>query len=372
MNNIYELINKLEEEQTFDRLVNDPNLQFDLQGEPLLFSSVLPERQVIQNHFRESSIELMSTIANDSTRYAPPQKKGNHRVSSAEIELINSDIAADLDQEAYEHLIQLLSRDATQNTVSELIRWFDRLINRPLALLREKQRVDAFALGYVAREGANDFDEVIKFPEFEGHRETISSGSESSPAGWYDPEYSILDKVKAKMRMLRNKGYRVNRIITTPRIEEVMYDNKEIKKYGTNQIQLGEQQLDLPTMSDSATLQAAFQSIGAPVPEVYDTGYSDQDGFHFFLEDKFIMLCTTGRSQEVNLGEEENPLMLSNTLGYHAIGTATGQLDPGVATKVESFDGKDARIEGQGWQTSFPVIQHPEAYVTLTIPEPTS
>ncbi len=81
------------------------------------------------------------------------------------------------------------------------------------------------------------------------------------------------------------------------------------------------------------------------------------------------MVCTTGRTTAVPMPDSTS-LLLTNTLGYYAIGRATAQLSPGVATKLEYFDGKDSRIEAMGWQTSFPILQDPEAIVSFTIPTP--
>ena len=71
------------------------------------------------------------------------------------------------------------------------------------------------------------------------------------------------------------------------------------------------------------------------------------------------MLATTGRDATLDLGDSEQ--LLTDTLGYTAIGRAAGQAQPGRVVRMEAFDNKPPRIEGEAWQTSLPVITEPEA-----------
>ena len=73
------------------------------------------------------------------------------------------------------------------------------------------------------------------------------------------------------------------------------------------------------------------------------------------------MFATTGRDQSIDLADQE-PLIVFDTLGYTAIGRAAGQTNAGRVIKTRVIDdSKPPRIEGEGWQTSLPVIQEPEA-----------
>lgn len=370
MDIIQQLIQQLEAESGFAISANDPTLQFEVDGQELLFSSLLPERTVEKNEYRDFGVKFKTMIANDGTRYSPPQKKGGMMMSSVMVELGNSDTATEMNQQQYEHFIRFLDRGITQEAVFALLRFFESGVSRPLALLRERHRVEAIVKGYVHRKGANNFEEIVQLSKPPGHRVTVPSGTAAAPAGWYDPDYSILSDLKAKKLMLQRKGYRVTRIITTADlIADCMVKNNEIRLYGISSVQTSAGVVTLPVLSENQALLNAFAAAQIPNPETYEQGYSDQEGYHLYMKDCLIMVCATGRSQDIKLGDE-SPIVIPDTIGYYGVGTATGQLSPGIATKVESFDGKDARIEAMGWQTSFPVIQEPEAFVVFNIPKP--
>lgn len=373
---IEELIVKLEGEMAFEKSANNPLLQFGDAGKVRLFGQLLPERTVKKNIFRENAIKFRSMIANASTRFSPPQKKRGIAMGSFLAELSNSDTAVDLDTEVYEEVLEYIQDGLSLQAVNTLLRFFDQGISQSLADLRELEKTQAISLGYVVRRGANNFEEIVDYPKFTGHRVTIPSGTAGSPAGFYDPAYDILGTLRAKIKMLRDKGYTVNRVITTSQIlNGALIPNTGIQKYGIMNVAATSQNgattnITVPTRTDVGNVTAAFTAQGIPVPEIYDEVYYDQAGAHKFMGDVFIMLCSTGRSETVVIPGTPAPLLLPNTLGYYAVGRATAQLAPGVATKLEYFDGKDARIEAMGWQCGFPIVQDPEAIVVLSIPTP--
>ncbi len=110
-----------------------------------------------------------------------------------------------------------------------------------------------------------------------------------------------------------------------------------------------------------AAINGALQADGLPAIELYDLQYRTQSGTDYFLKrDAFVMLATTGRDEEIDLGDSE-PLVMQNTLGYTAIGRAAGQSDSGRVIRAEPKQDKPPRIEAEGWQTSLPVVTDPEA-----------
>lgn len=383
METITTLLKQLEDENSFNISANDPTLQFTVGRNDLLFSSVLPERTVPTNSFRDDSLRFRTMIANDSTRYSPPQKKNGMLMGSVMVELGDSDAGSEMSMQMYETFIQMLDRGISQQALATLLRFFQSTVSEPLAILRERHRVDAIANGFVTRKGANKFEETVTFLSPAGHRVVVPSGSVGSPAGWYSPTYSILNDLKAAKKFLERKGYRISRVITTSDIiNDCFMINNEIKSWGliTLQAPNGGTAVSLQTRTEQVSITNALAAIGFPVPDVYDAGYytqanenssveSERDGYNKFMENRFVILCQSGRDDSVDLGADE-PLILFDTLGYTAIGKATGQLTPGVASKVESFTGKDARIEAMGWQTSFPVINEPEGYMVYTINPP--
>jgi hypothetical protein len=361
--NIDLLINRLEADGTFRNRANNPFLQFELDSKQLLFSELLPERNVEKNQYRETGIRFRTMIANDSTRYSPPQKKNNMLVSSVLVELGDADIAAELSMEAYEAFTDLIDSNANQAATAQLLRMFDNSISMPLALLRERHKAEVFTQGYVTRKGANNFEEIVRFEQPTGHRIAVS--------GWANPATDILGALKSRRLFLEGKGYTVTKIITTKQVmNDYIIPNNAIQSYGLVTIQAPTGTgVTLRNTSEMQAVLNAFAAYDLPQPTLYEHGYSDQlGGYTRFLQNRLIMVCETGRSQEVDLGNTAAaPIILPNTLGYYGIGRATGQKRPGVATKVEAFTGKDARVEMTGWMTGFPVLQDPEAFAVLEI-----
>lgn len=363
------LLQELSDKGAFDNLANNPQLQFTADNQELLFSSLLPERLVQQNEFKESGIRFKTLMANDSTRYSPPVKRGNAILSSTVVSLADSDIAAELTMQAYESFIRTLTASPMQ-AVANLLRFIETGVAMPLAILREKYRADIFDKGYIERKGANQFYELVKVPEIAGHRITVLD--------WANPATSILSTLKSVKKMLLKKGYKITQMITTSDvIEDYLVPNNEIAKYGLMVINNAPgtgsaQAVALPTMSEQQVVFSALAANSLPAPTIYDHGYDTlgeepgDTGYKQFLNKKVILVCNSGRTQDLSLGDNTN-LTLANTLGYTAIGVTTGQLQPGVRTKVTNYDGKDARIEAYGWQTSFPVLQDPEAYVVIDV-----
>jgi hypothetical protein len=76
-----------------------------------------------------------------------------------------------------------------------------------------------------------------------------------------------------------------------------------------------------------------------------------------------VMIATTGRDESLDLGDTQQ--LLTDTLGYTAVGRATGQGSPGRVVRMEAFENKPPRIEGEAWQTSLPVVTEPEAIVVI-------
>jgi len=353
-------------EKDFNVVANNPMLQFESDGQQLVFSSLLPERTVLQNSYRENNIQFRTMIANASTRYSPPIKKGKALTGSVAVELGESDIASELAMHAYEALNMALQQNATQEGIATLIRWFDTTVSQPLALLREKERADAITKGYYERTGANGLYEMVRYPSFPGHRVVLPSGTTATPAGLYDPAFDLLGLLKQKKRLMEDKGFRIGRILINPTVQDLILGLDQVKAYGMTRFDTGSTVVNLPLATESETIRAAFASIGLPIPEVVDSGYTDEDGYHKFMGDQIILVSNTNRQQVVE--GLDKPLVLYNTLGYTAIGTATGQLTPGIATYVEAHAGKQARIEATGWQTTFAVLESPDAVVSIDIP----
>ncbi len=361
------LVRQMMTDGTVQTIARNPLAQFGPPARQYLGPTLLPERLVPLNSYRERNIRYRTVIANAGTRYSPTQiKDDNTFVGSMLVELGNSDIARQFDAEQYDAFIDLLQQNLTMDAVVQLIRWLDITVNRALLDHNEKNRWDAMLDAQVVLTGDNGFTETVALSNPAGHR-VNAGGTWSSDA--YDPYPDIL----AQVQLLTDKGYTVDRIIASRRVATILARNDKMAArtplrvnvtVGTNQL-VGTAR-PLISLSD---VNAIFAADGLPPIETYEQQYFDYAGAHRFLRDTSMMfVATTGRDETIsqaNYYQGALDLNLANVLGYMAIGRAAGQSAPGRVIRMEPFDNKPPRIEAEGWQTSFPVILEPEAIAVI-------
>lgn len=347
----------------FRAISNNPLAQFGTTKKRYLFSELLPERQVKENSFREDRIRYRTVIANDSTRYSPVQIKAGVITGSFLVELGNSDTGSELTAKDYDAFLDLVRRASgdggdkpTMEATARLTQWADATLNLPMVEKRELQRAQALCEAEITRKGDDGYEEVVQLSNPAGHRVETGAGD------WDDPDYPIMEDILVGIELLASKGYTVNRIITTTTIRALMSKNKDIKE------RAGKIVVDASGALRAATGRASLEQINAmlegeslPPLEIYDTQYQTQTSSGFFMPRRdLLMVATTGRDEIIDMGDEE-PLIMSDTLGYTPIGTAAGESQPGVKVLVTPFQNKPPRIEGETWQTHFVVPTEPEA-----------
>jgi hypothetical protein len=166
--------------------------------------------------------------------------------------------------------------------------------------------------------------------------------------------------------LLAGKGMTVSRIITSRPVLSIMAANNTVKtRTGIAVVNTSGQITSAAGRATREAINGILQSDGLPPIELYDRQYRTQSGTEYFLpRDVMVMVATTGRDVEVDLGDTIN--FFGDTLGYTAIGRAVGQSAPGRVLFAEPKGDKPPRIEAQGWQTSLPVITEPEAIAVIT------
>lgn len=353
---------------------NDPTLQFNATGENYLFSELLPEVTVDRNKYDEQDLIISDGgLANSSSRYAPPQIKGGASVTSLSVDLGNSSIASEITMAAYEALLNKLNNGADMLAVAQIIDWFNKTITKPLAKLREFERVESILKRRIDLVGANGYAIPVEYLKPTGH-DAVVNGAAS--AGWRDPAYNVMADIKAKAQLMSSKGFKPIRLITTSDINSGVFGvNNAIKAYGYTSFQNpAGGTLTLPALQPVQFIANAFLANELPSPEVYDLGYKNrQTGlFNKFMQDSLydylVLVGSTERSSTIQLANQ--PVNILNTLGYTAIGVATGQTSPGIAAQLKYVDDfKNSHIKSAGWQSTFPVIQESEGYCVFKIPK---
>lgn len=353
------LIQEMTAEERFRDLATNRAAQFGRATRRYLGATLLPERTVTQNMFREWNIRYRTVIANDGTRYSPVQLKGSAMTGSVAVELAHQDIGSQLTGPDYDALLELLGTNVTMEAMAQVIDFADTMLNLPLIEKTELQRWQAIVDASVPLTGDNEYSETVAYSNPTNHR-AAAGGTWSNDA--YDPFEDIL----AMADLLQGKGYTVSRIVTSRNVVTKLTNNANIKaRVGFPVVNVGGSLALQPMRASLAAINGALEAEGLPNIETYDLQYRTQTGTGYFLKrDVFVMVAETGRDMEIDLGDDE-PVVMPNTLGYAAIGRAAGQATPGRVVRVEAKQDKPPRVQGEGWQTSLPVIQEPEAIAVI-------
>jgi hypothetical protein len=282
------------------------------------------------------------------------------------VNLGDSDIGSTFDGPEYDAWMRLLTTiDAagggrpSMDAMTSMLDWVDTTINRPLLERNEKDRWDAIVDAQIIRVGDNLYTETIAFPNPTGNR--VNAGGVWSNNS-YDPYLDIM----AGMDFLAGKGFTVNRIIAPQTVITKLANNALIRQRVGRLSLTGGTITGLAGRASREAINGLLSEDGLPPIERYDSQYRTSTSSGYFLKrDVFILVATTGRDIELDLADTA-PMPLFNTLGYTGIGTPAGQPTPGRVAFVRHIpDTKPPRLEGEGWQTSLPVVLNPDAIYVI-------
>lgn len=340
------------------RIASNPLAQFGPPTRRYIGATILPEILVPENAYTEDAIKYRTVVANAGTRYSPVQKKGGALTGGFEVKLAESDIGSEFTSRDYDAFLKLLARNASMDAMAQLVRFLDTTVNLALVETNEKWRWQAIVDAVVQLRGDNEYSEDVAYSNPSGHRFN-AAGSWSSDA--YDP----MDDIFAGAQKLADKGFTVGRIFSSRTVTGIMAGNDKIKAR-TNRVTVTSagQIQSVTGRTTSSEINQLLSSDGLPPIETYDLLYRTSTGTGRFLASNVMVLVgTTGRNQELDLGDTIE--VLPDTLGYHAVGRAAGQSEPGRVLRQEFHEDKPPRIQAEGWQTSLPVITEPEAVVVI-------
>lgn len=359
MADLYTLINDMRRDGTIAAVARNAAAQFGRAGRQYLGADLLPERMVDDNAFREESIRYRTVVANDGTRYSPTQKRDGDIVGSFLVELGESDIAREFTSRHYDALLRYLNNNASMEAVTSLTQWLDTTVNLALVEHNEKQRWQAIVSAAVTRVGDNAYSETVSYSNPTGHRVAQS-------AAWSTDSTDIFGDIFTMADLLASKGYTVNRMYTSRTVLAIMAGNNTVKtRTGIAVVNTSGQITSAAGRATADAINGILQADGLPPITLYDLQYRTQTGTAYFLpRNVFVLVGTTGADESLDLGDSER--FLENTLGYTAVGRAAGQSAPGRVVRMEAREDKPPRIEAEGWQTSLPVILHPEAIGVIT------
>jgi len=352
------LLAEMEEQGHFVDISRNPLAQFGQPARRLLGAEILPEQTVEENAYREEAIRYRTIVSNDGTRYSPVQMKGGELLGEFLVELGESDIGRELTARDYDALVRLLRNSSDMQAIGRLLNWSDTVLNQALLEGNERQRWQAIVSAVVQRRGDNGYSEDVTYSNPSGHR--VNAGG-----SWSNDSYDPFDDIMAGAEVLAAKGFTVSRIFAGLPVITIMSNNAKVQaRVGLPVINATGSIVVANQRASHASVNGALAANSLPPIEQYDLQYRTQTGTGYFLpRNVFVMVCTTGRDSNIDLGDSEK--ILPDTLGYYAIGRAAGQANPGRVIRVESFTNKPPRIEGEGWQTGLPVITEPEALFVI-------
>ncbi len=356
------LIARLMADGTLTQIGNNPAAAYtDGRARIYVGASILPERDT-ENNFTDSGIRFRTVIANDGMRYSPAQLKVDEGlVGSVKVEVGHSDIARQFTGRDYDLFLELLNTRPEMDALVQLLDWTDVTVGRALRDLDEKQRWQALVVGQVIRQGDNGYQELVQYPNPTGHRVTIAGA-------WSDDTYDPIPDLLAGQAQLASKGYVANRLIGSRKVAGILGRNAKVRQRATSTLSVstsGQIQGRPPTQLAAPALNAVLQAEGLPPLEVYDELYRDYNGSHrFYQDDAVTMTAATGRDQriaEVNLQTTGTFDVITDTLGYTAVGRPVGVATSQRVIRMWPFDDKPPRIHAEGWQATIPVVTEPEA-----------
>lgn len=357
---ILSFIAQMKRDGTFGAIAGNAAAQFGPAAAPYLGATILPERLTQQNMFKESGIRYSTVIANDGSRYSPVQKKdGGELVGSFSVELGDQNIGREFDARDHDAVLELLAGAGgnlgMQAAADLLLQWTDTALNRALIEKTEKQRWEALVNASVIRVGDQGYTETVPYPNPPGHRAAVAGT-------WGLDTYDPFDDMAAMIDLLADKGYAVNRIVTSTRVQRILQRNDKMARHFAPVRVLSAS--DVLNRLNLADLNGGLQANGLPAIETYDRTYRDQAGRQRFLADNvMVFLSTTGRDQTVEVADGVR--YLPDTVGYTAIGRAPGQPLAGRVINVD-YDDDPPHLEGKARQTSLPVVTEPESVAVLT------
>jgi hypothetical protein len=355
------LLDSMTADGALTRIATDPRGQFGLPDRPLVGATILPEATVESNAFVETEVRYKTFVANDGTRYSPVQKRPSGILTGEfTVVLGNQDTGAEFTARDYDGLLKRLESNQSMDAIASVTNWVVRTLNLPLAQRNEVQRWQAIVAASVVRQGDNAYSETVTYPNPSGHR--VSAGGT-----WSSNSYDPYDDIQAGANKLYDKGFTVGRIITTRKTLTILTRNAKIAARAGQVRVLSAS--DVIGRASIADINAMMQADGLPPFETYDGLYEDLSGTRRYLaEGTMVFIATTGRDEATQaIGTFPMPAFARGTeLGYTAIGRAAGQSAPGRVIRVEAFQNKPPRIEGEAWATSLPVITEPEALFVIS------
>lgn len=380
MADIFNIYKKLVDSGIHQSLARNVNITFGRRDKPYVGATILPERLVDSNFLVEDELEFIATPANDATRYSQPIRQSAAEViSSRNIILGELDVERELTGKAFDDMVRI-AESSEEAARLQLIDWMNTALNISLIEKSEIQRWQMLEDGVVIIKGSDGKENTVTMDRDPNLTITVPAGTAQNPTGLYGTD-DPMTYISAMVKALSDKGKTVTRIITDNQTISGLSMNPKMQGRLGNQVFVPsgnslttEQRTGLVDVGSLNNYLRTFW--GLPPLESYDLTYrtSDYKYKHFKSRGTMLFIGDSGQREIITQAGNLQPtgnLTLENTLGYYAVGLAVGQLSPGRVIVSAEKRLKPVGITGQGFQTSFPVLNKPDSLGVIKFGVPT-
>jgi len=360
------LFDALEKQGKFQGALNNLLAQWGPKNRNYVSAQFLPPRLVDKNSDTIDRVNWRGVAAEDKTRHSAVVLVDSGEVfGSISYTLGDSGLGRQLTSSDYDGIVRYLRNNLPLQAAGVAMGLFESMLVQGLVEHDELANCDAIVTGGLTRRGSNGYFEYQNGPNLTNHR--IMAGHDFS-----DPAYNPWPDIEARIMVLTQKSFVKSGIrgITTDQVRTIL----EANPYTALRVGKG----NLVTNTDGTVrttpisgvvtdedLDNAFKGLGVQVPVSHDLRVPTRTGERrAFEEGALAFIAATGQTEQVvyNQNAADVPLQVDDTIGFSAIGVANAQTAPGRRSATRIFDNQsDARVEFEGWQTTGPIINIPEA-----------
>lgn len=363
------LVTFLIKRREFDKLANNLLAQWGPKNKRLLGPTFLPPRPVDKNEDTLEQVRIRVVAAKDGTRHSPAQKVGaGEMFGRIKYRLGHSDLLREITGPDYDALVRWLNRNMPMQAAARLLGLIDTLLIMAMAEHDELKVWEALQFNKLTRRGDNGYFEYEDGPDLGAHFVDVSA------TPWADPDVDPWEAIDAGVELLVGLGFDKGgiRMVTTNKVSNIIRRNPHTKDRAGKSVVTTNNTGQVQAVRISGTisrqdLKDVFEAEGLQDPVEYDRRIQTETGEkRAYAEGHFSLIASTGLSEEVQYNQDDptQVRVVNDVLGFNGIGVPNGSTDPGRRTAVRAFTNqKDARVEGEGWQATGPVILMPQARV---------
>jgi hypothetical protein len=355
----------------FQKLANNLLAQWGPRNRRFLGPDYLPPRFVENNEDTLEDVRIRTVAAKDGTRYSPAQKVGSGEMfGKIKYRLGHSDLLMEITGPDYDAMVRWLNSNLSMQAAAQLLGLFDTMLVQAMAAHDELKVWEAIQFNTLHRRGDNGYFEYEAGPDLSGHFVDVSAEP------WADEDTDPWEAIFAQVDKLVDLGFDRGgiRIVSTNKSLNILRRNPHTKDRagksvittnGSGQVQA----VRLTGAITMAELSGIFEAEGLQAAVEYDRRIQTETGEkRAYAEGHMTLIASTGLNEDVRFNQDNvaDVRVVNDVLGFNGIGKPNGTATPQRRTAVRAFtEQKDARVEGEGWQATGPVILMPQARIEL-------